>query len=64
VGCPDTRLSLCLLRPAPTPVLTGAPRQCRYAEFVADDYASYLRDMSRDGTWGDDLTLQVAASRV
>lgn len=30
----------------------------RYAEFVAGDYQSYLRDMARDGTWGDHLTLQ------
>lgn len=34
-------------------------RRCgRYAEFVAGDYQSYLRDMARDGTWGDHLTLQ------
>ena len=32
-----------------------------YSVFVPEDYASYVRDMSRQTTWGDHITLQAAA---
>lgn len=34
----------------------------RYAGYiVGQSYDAYLADMSRDGTWGDHVTLQAAA---
>jgi len=32
-----------------------------YSVFVGEDYGSYVRDMSRQTTWGDHITLQAAA---
>ena len=32
-----------------------------YSVFVPEDYALYVRDMSRQTTWGDHITLQAAA---
>ena len=32
-----------------------------YAPYVEGSFEDYCRDMSRDGTWGDHITLQVSA---
>ena len=31
-----------------------------YAPYVEGDFEAYCRDMARDGTWGDHITLQVS----
>ena len=35
-----------------------------YAPFVDSDWDAYLRDMARQGTWGDHLTLQVRPAQT
>jgi thioesterase domain-containing protein len=35
-----------------------------YAPFVDSDWGAYLRDMARQGTWGDHLTLQVRPAQT
>ncbi|KAK9789593.1 hypothetical protein WJX73_005231 [Symbiochloris irregularis] len=32
-----------------------------YVEYVPEDYGAYCRNMERDGTWGDHVTLQAVA---
>lgn len=35
-----------------------------YSEYVPDDFPTYCRQMEKDGTWGDHVTLQVRPTAV
>lgn len=35
----------------------------RYAPYVPDSYSDYVKGMSKNGTWGDHVTLQAAADK-
>jgi len=35
-----------------------------YADYVSMDYAEYVKNMSKNGEWGDHVTLQAASDYV